>query len=138
MKHLLPLNNVYKNLIAMYIFSPALPPKSEEDVISNGVPGKKIAKVEDEKEVKKKSKSTEENDDDELQYIEQTVGKRSDVNNFDESAENIANEQQKSFKSSVSKSQSSKLNSSRENSSRRGKNSNLPNTAFTNNKDDIR
>lgn len=125
-------------LLTVFFFS-ALPPKSEEDVISNGVPGKKIvAKVEDDKEVKKKSKNTDENYDDELQYIEQTVRKRSDVNNFDESAENIANEQQKSFKpSNVSKSQSSKLNSSRENSSRRGKNSNLPSTAFTNNKDDL-
>ena len=116
----------------------ALPAKSEEEVISNGVAGKKI-KDEDTKKLK------EIEDDDEIEFIEQPKSK-TDVNNFSESAENIKNEQQsKSFKSnSVSKtsssSSSSKLNSAKDNrKSKKDVNKDVPSTpaTFNNNKDEV-
>lgn len=116
----------------------ALPAKSEEEVISNGVAGKKI-KEEDTKKLK------EIEDDDEIEFIEQPKSK-TDVNNFSESAENIKNEQQsKSFKSnSVSKtsssSSSSKLNSAKDNrKSKKDVNKDVPSTpaTFNNNKDEV-
>lgn len=116
----------------------ALPAKSEEEVISNGVAGKKI-KDEDTKKLK------EIEDDDEIEFIEQPKSK-TDVNNFSESAENLKNEQQsKSFKSnSVSKtsssSSSSKLNSAKDNrKSKKDVNKDVPSTpaTFNNNKDEV-
>ena len=119
------------------LLNTALPAKSEEEVISNGVAGKKI-KDEDTKKLK------EIEEDEEIEFIEQPKAK-TDVNNFSESAENIKNEQQsKSFKSnSVSKTSSntsSKLNSSKDN--RKGKkdvNKDVPPTpaTFNNNKDEV-
>ncbi|VDI03090.1 Hypothetical predicted protein [Mytilus galloprovincialis] len=113
----------------------ALPAKSEEEVISNGVIGKKT-------EDTKKLKDIEE--DEEIEFIEQPKSKN-DVNNFNESAENIKNEQQsKSFKSNSvstkSSSSSSKLNSAKDN--RKGKkdvNKDVPPTPVTliNNKDEF-
>ncbi|XP_076466797.1 macoilin-like [Babylonia areolata] len=95
----------------------ALPPKSEEEVISNGVPGKKAAKggeEEKEKETKKSSsspppsssssslpaKNTDMNEDDELEYIEKSLPKKQpNVNQFDESTDSFSGEQPtKAFK----------------------------------------
>jgi len=64
----------------LFLFS-ALPPKSEEEVISNGVPGKKLSKGEEEKENKKpssspSSKNADVNEDDEIEYIEKSLPKK--------------------------------------------------------------
>ncbi|GFN80810.1 transmembrane protein 57b, partial [Plakobranchus ocellatus] len=92
----------------------ALPPKSEEEVISNGIStGKKSSssssKLDDEKDAssssktKSSSKIVDMNEDDEIEYIEKSLPQRkaSNVNQFDESAETFAHEQQvgKGFKS---------------------------------------
>lgn len=121
----------------------ALPVKSEEEVISNGVAGKKI-KDED----TKKLKDIEE-DEEELEFIEQPKSK-TDVNNFSESAENIKNEQQsKSFNksngvaktpSATTASSSSKLNSAKDNKkAKKDVNKDVPPTpaTFNNNKDEV-
>lgn len=121
----------------------ALPAKSEEEVISNGVAGKKI-KDED----TKKLKDIEE-DEEELEFIEQPKSK-TDVNNFSESAENIKNEQQsKSFNksngvaktpSATTASSSSKLNSAKDNKkAKKDVNKDVPPTpaTFNNNKDEV-
>lgn len=94
----------------------------------------------DEKESKKSTKDTENEDD--IQYIEQSLPKKTtDINSFDESVENFANDQQaKNFKQNgIGKVSSSKLNSNKENSSKKGKNYNkadLTSSAFANNKDE--
>lgn len=126
----------------------ALPAKSEEEVISNGnVPVDKSStsstskpSSKDEKESKKSTKDTENEDD--IQYIEQSLPKKTtDINSFDESVEHFANDQQaKNFKQNgIGKVSSSKLNSNKENSSKKGKNYNkadLSSSAFANNKDE--
>ncbi|XP_076445159.1 macoilin-like [Babylonia areolata] len=81
----------------------ALPPKSEEEVISNGVPGKKLPKGEEEKESKKStttssstppSKNTDVNEDDEIEYIEKSLPKKQpNVNQFDENLDSFSGEQ---------------------------------------------
>ena len=85
----------------------ALPPKSEEEVISNGVPGKKPNKGEEEKEPKKPpsssslpSKNTDVNEDDDVEYIEKSLPKKQpNVNQFDENTDSFSGEQQtKAFK----------------------------------------
>ncbi|XP_025097700.1 macoilin-like isoform X2 [Pomacea canaliculata] len=77
----------------------ALPSKAEEEVISNGVPGKKLSKAEEEKEGKKSSsapsspssKSTDVNEDDELEYIEKSLPKKqANVNQFDEISDSFS------------------------------------------------
>lgn len=131
--HFVTISNIYALQFFIFNAFTALPAKSEEEVISNGVIGKKT-------EDTKKLKDIEE--DEEIEFIEQPKSKN-DVNNFNESAENIKNEQQsKSFKSnSVStKSSSSKLNSAKDN--RKGKkdvNKDVPPTPVTliNNKDEF-
>ncbi|XP_046327702.1 macoilin-1-like [Haliotis cracherodii] len=123
----------------------ALPSKPEEEVISNGVAGKKIVKVEEEKDGKKSTKSSDINEDDEIEYIEKSLPKKTNVNQFDESADNFVNDQQaKSFKTASSsvggKSQGSKLNSSKENSTKKGKTYSKdipPPATFSNNKDEV-
>lgn len=132
----------------------ALPAKSEEEVISNGsVPVDKTSSStttttntvksssKDDKESKKSSKDTE--NDDDIQYIEQSLPKTtSDINSFDESAENFANDHHsKNYKqqNGIGKVSSSKLNSNKDNSSKKGKNYNKPDlssSAFANNKDE--
>ncbi|KAL8599255.1 hypothetical protein ACOMHN_007970 [Nucella lapillus] len=104
----------------------ALPPKSEEEVISNGVPGKKLPKGgggDEEKEARKSSSSTsptppsssslpmtkhttDVNEDDELEYIEKSLPRKqqqqqpNNVNQFDESVDTFSADQQqtKAFK----------------------------------------
>ncbi|XP_070190467.1 macoilin-like isoform X2 [Littorina saxatilis] len=87
----------------------ALPPKSEEEVISNGAPGKKLAKGEEEKESKKSSsssspssKNADVNEDDEIEYIEKSLPKKQpNVNQFDENTDSFSGEQQtKAYKAS--------------------------------------
>lgn len=143
----------------------ALPPKPEEEVISNGAPGKKLTKGEEEREGKKSSassspasKSADVNEDDELEYIEKSLPKKQpNVNQFDEISDSFSGDQQgKTYKANgvaavggvssapsagASKSVSSKqLNSSKDNSAKKGKNywkEQLPAAAsFTNNKDE--
>ncbi|XP_060067723.1 macoilin-like [Ylistrum balloti] len=122
----------------------ALPSKSEEDVISNGVAGgKKSGRHDDEKEIKRPNKVVDENEDDSIEFIEQSLPKNSskaDVNNFDEIADNISNDQQSKFRSSnsIGKTQVSKLNTSKE-SNKKGKNYNkeAPPATFSNNKDEV-
>lgn len=85
----------------------ALPPKSEEEVISNGVPHKKL-KGEEEKENKKStnssssppSKNADVNEDDEIEYIEKSLPKKQpNVNQFDENLDSFSGEQlTKAFK----------------------------------------
>lgn len=64
------------------------------------------------------------------------------MNNYDESADNFANDQQaKAYKqqNGIAKVSTSKLNSAKENSSKKGKNytkADIPSSAFTYNKDD--
>ncbi|KAK0041808.1 macoilin-1 [Biomphalaria pfeifferi] len=89
----------------------ALPSKSEEEIISNGVSSstaKKVSsKLDEEKDStsplkSKSSKGGDINEDDEVEYIEKSLPRKpSNVNQFDESLDNFANEQQtgKSFKS---------------------------------------
>lgn len=111
----------------------ALPAKSEEEVISNGIAGKKVEET-------KKIKEIEE--EEEIEFIEQPKSKN-DVNNFSESADNIKNEQQsKSFKSNSvsSKASSSKLNSTKDTrKSKKDVNKDVPLTpaTFSNNKDEV-
>ncbi|XP_045197028.1 macoilin-like [Mercenaria mercenaria] len=124
----------------------ALPAKSEEEVISNGsVPVDKSStssstKSSSKDESKKSSKDTDNEDD--IQYIEQSLPKKTaDINSFDESADNFANDQQaKNYKQNgIGKVSSSKLNSNKENSSKKGKNYNkadISSSAFANNKDE--
>lgn len=138
----------------------ALPAKTEEDVIS-AVPvdskplpnstssttqcnsGKSSGK-EDKENIKKSKLPDDTENDDDIQYIEQSLPKRqSDINSFDENAENFANEQQaKNYKQQngiSGKVSGSKLNSNKENSSKKGKNYNKPDlssSAFANNKDE--
>ncbi|BFZ10016.1 hypothetical protein BsWGS_13056 [Bradybaena similaris] len=91
----------------------ALPLKSEEDVNSNGVTSatnKKVSpssKVEEDKDPPlntsktKSSKGVDINEDDEIDYIEKTLPRKSsNVNQFDENLDNFTNEQQtgKGFK----------------------------------------
>jgi hypothetical protein len=85
----------------------ALPPKSEEEVISNGAPGKKLSKGEEEKDSRKpssvsspSSKNTDVNEDDEIEYIEKSLPKKQpNVNQFDDSLDSFSGEQMtKSFK----------------------------------------
>ncbi|XP_069125632.1 macoilin-1-like [Argopecten irradians] len=122
----------------------ALPSKSEEDVISNGVAGgKKSGRHDDEKEIKRPNKVVDEIEDDNIEFIEQSLPKNSskaDVNNFDEIADNISNDQQSKFRSSnsISKTQVSKLNTSKD-SNKKGKNYNkeAPPATFSNNKDEV-
>lgn len=135
----------------LYYISTALPAKSDEEVISNGnLPVDKSSTVsstssaksssKEEKDTKKSTKDTDIDDD--LQYIEQSLPKKtSDINNFDESAENFASDQQaKTYKQNgIGKVSSSKLNSNKENSSKKGKNYNkadISTSAFANNKDE--
>ena len=127
----------------------ALPSKSEEEVISNGtVPTDKSQtssssskSIKEEKENKKSSK-TEDNEDDDIQYIEQSLPKKSDVNSYDESADNFANDQQaKTYKqqNGIGKVSTAKLNSAKDNSSKKGKNytkADITSSAFTYNKDE--
>lgn len=124
----------------------ALPSKSEEEVISNNLNGflgrKLCSKQEEEKELKKSSSKVTDNDneDDELEYIEQLPkSPPTDVNSFDESADNFINDQQaKSFKTngvSVNKTQS-KLNSNKENSNKKGKIYSKE-VIYSNNKDEV-
>ena len=126
----------------------ALPSKSEEEVISNGtVPTDKSQtsssskSLKEEKENKKSSK-TEDNEDDDIQYIEQSLPKKSDVNSYDESADNFANDQQaKTYKqqNGIGKVSTTKLNSAKDNSSKKGKNytkADITSSAFTYNKDE--
>lgn len=145
--------------LLLFLFS-ALPAKSEEEVISpvsidtKQLPPSTAASsqnntskttTKEDKENSKKSKTTDdtENDDD-IQYIEQSLPKKTtDINNFDESVDNIANEQHaKNYKQQngiSGKVSGSKLNSSKENSSKKGKNYNKPDlssSAFANNKDE--
>ena len=127
----------------------ALPAKSEEEVISNGnVPvdktptssSAKSSSKDDGSSSKKSSKDTENEDD--IQYIEQSLPKKTaDINSFDESADSFANDQQaKNYKQNgIGKVSSSKLNSNKENSSKKGKNYNkadISSSAFANNKDE--
>ncbi|KAL4232556.1 neuronal signal transduction [Mactra antiquata] len=131
----------------------ALPAKSEEEVISNGsvqidksstVTSSSSSSAKSSKEDKDNKKSTKDTDnDDDLQYIEQSLPKKTtDINNFDESSENFASDQQaKTYKQNgIGKVSSSKLNSNnKENSSKKGKNYNkadLSTSAFANNKDE--
>ncbi|CAG5126355.1 unnamed protein product [Candidula unifasciata] len=87
----------------------ALPLKSEEEMITNGVTtaaNKKVSpssKAEDEKDTPlnsgkiKSSKSVDVNEDDEIDYIEKHLPRKSsNVNQFDESLDSVANEQQTS------------------------------------------
>ena len=121
----------------------ALPSKPEEEGISNGVAGKKLVKSEDDKD-SKKSKSTDINEDDELEFIEKSLPKKTNVNQFDESADSFSSEQQtKTFKTNsvtAAKSSSSgnKINSSKENSTKKAKNymKEAPPATFSNNKDE--
>ncbi|KAL8566959.1 hypothetical protein ACOMHN_059759 [Nucella lapillus] len=83
----------------------ALPPKSEEEVISNGVPvpSSKKLKGEEEKENKKSTnssssppshKSADVNEDDEIEYIEKSLPKKQpNVNQFDENLDSFSGEQ---------------------------------------------
>jgi hypothetical protein len=125
----------------------ALPAKSEEEVISNGSvpvdksPTSSSAKSSSKDDSNKKSSKDTENEDD-IQYIEQSLPKKTaDINSFDESADSFANEQQaKNYKQNgIGKVSSSKLNSNKENSSKKGKNYNkadISSSAFANNKDE--
>lgn len=78
----------------------ALPLKSDEEVISNGAPGKKLVKGEEEKENKKpssssspSSKNTDVNEDDEIEFIEKSLPKKQpNVNQFDEDADSFSGE----------------------------------------------
>lgn len=127
----------------------ALPSKSEEEVISNGTvptdksPSSSSSKsLKDEKENKKSSKTNDDTEDDDIEYIEQSLPKKSDVNSYDESADNFANDQQaKAYKqqNGIGKVSTSKLNSAKDNSSKKGKNytkADITSSAFTYNKDD--
>lgn len=99
-----------KNVPSFFFLVPALPPKSEEEVISNGAPGKKLPKGEEEKESKKSSssssspssKNTDVNEDDEIEYIEKSLPKKQpNVNQFDEHTDSFSGEQQtKAYKAS--------------------------------------
>ena len=118
----------------------ALPQKSDEEVIPNGVSGKKSHKTDNEDKGKHFTKNTDDDDEDEYEYIEQPLPKKSNVNDYDENAEN--EQHTKSYKSNpVSKSQGNKLNSNKENNSKKGKNYSKdiapPSTTFNNNKDEI-
>ena len=128
-------------------FFSALPSKSEEEVISNGtVPTDKspssTSTSKSEKENKKSSKTNDDNEDDDLEYIEQSLPKKTDVNSYDESTDNFANDQQsKAYKqqNGIGKVSTSKLNSAKENSSKKGKNytkADITSSAFTYNKED--
>ncbi|CAG5131273.1 unnamed protein product, partial [Candidula unifasciata] len=83
----------------------ALPSKSEEDVISNGITSpanKKVSsKLDEEKDNSssagktKSSKTGDINEDDEVEFIEKSLPRKtSNVNQFDESTDNYVNEQQ--------------------------------------------
>lgn len=112
--------------------------KSDEEVIPNGVSGKKSHKTENEDKGKHFTKNTDDDDEDEYEYIEQPLPKKSNVNDYDESAEN--EQQTKTYKSnSVSKSQGNKLNSNKENNSKKGKtySKDIAPSTFNNNKDEI-
>ncbi|XP_050392701.1 macoilin-1 [Patella vulgata] len=133
----------------------ALTPKPEEEVISNGVAGKKV-KVEEEKDKekdrdkdkererekdnKKQTKSVDINEADEVEFIEKSWQKKSNVNQFNENVES-SEQQTKSFKTSgMAKSAANKLNSSKENSAnKKSKNysKDLSPASFTNNKDEV-
>ncbi|KAL3881423.1 hypothetical protein ACJMK2_027867 [Sinanodonta woodiana] len=127
----------------------ALMSKAEEEVISNStVPSKKSSSSkcpeEDNKDSKKSiSKSTtDDNEDEEIEFIEQSLPKKTDVNSFDETAENLINESQaKSSKTNVitGKVATVRLNTSKENTSKKGKNysKDITSTAFSNNKDEF-
>ncbi|XP_041350634.1 macoilin-1-like [Gigantopelta aegis] len=122
----------------------ALPSKPEEEGISNGVAGKKLGKSDDDKDGKKSKSTTDINEDDELEFIEKTLPKKTNVNQFDESGDSFASEQQtKTFKTNsvpAAKSPSSgnKINSSKENSTKKAKNytKEAPPATFSNNKDE--
>ena len=98
--------------------------------------------MKDEKENKKSSKTNDDTEEDDIEYIEQSLPKKTDVNSYDESADNFANDQQaKAYKqqNGIGKVSTSKLNSAKENSSKKGKNytkADITSTAFTYNKDD--
>lgn len=158
--------SIKKNSFRYYLSSPALPSKPEEELPQNGSVhnNKKVpwsSKVPEEKDsssssssnsssnnhVKssKSSKNADINEDDESDYIEKNISvsrkASSNVNQFDENADNLANEQQagKAFKSgnssvaaavaaaassslslsssSSNKSNNKQLNSSKDNSS---------------------
>ncbi|CAE1300529.1 Macoilin,Macoilin-2,Macoilin-1 [Acanthosepion pharaonis] len=118
----------------------ALPQKSDEEVIANGVSGKKSHKTDNEDKDKGKhfTKNTDDDDEDEYEYIEQPLSKKSNVNDYDESAEN--EQHTKTYKSNtVNKSQGNKLNSNKENNSKKGKNysKDISPSTFNNNKDEI-
>lgn len=89
----------------------ALPSKSEEDVISNGVSSSSSSKksssskLDDEKDSSSSNNSkVKNNEDDEIEYIEKPRKPSNNVNQFDESTDNLNIDQQggKSFKSSNS------------------------------------
>ena len=124
----------------------ALPSKSEEEVISNGtVPTDKSpssSSSKSEKENKKSCKTNDDNEDDDIEYIEQSLPKKTDINSYDEIVDNFANDQQsKAYKqqNGIGKVSTSKLNSAKENSSKKGKNytkADITSSAFTYNKED--
>ncbi|XP_029648235.1 macoilin-like [Octopus sinensis] len=117
----------------------ALSSKTDEEVISNGVSGKKSHKTDNEDKDKAKhlTKNTDDDDEEEYDFIEQPLSKKSNVNDYDENTEN--DHHTKSYKSNtVSKSQGNKLNSNKENNSKKGKNYNKDiSPTFNNNKDEV-
>ena len=145
-------------LIPFLLFFTALPAKTEEEIISpitlemakplppntaaNSQPTNTSKSSREDKDNSKKTKTTEDTEnDDEIQYIEQP--KKTDINSFDENADNFVNEQQaKSYKQQngiSGKVSGSKLNSNKDNSSKKAKNYNKPDlssSAFANNKDE--
>ncbi|CAL1538922.1 unnamed protein product [Lymnaea stagnalis] len=143
----------------------ALPSKSEEEVISNGVSNstsKKVSsssKLEDEKDSSSSSLSTVKhktskggdfNEDDEIEYIEKSLPRKpSNVNQYDESSDNFANEQQAGkgkdigVTNSTASSNSSLTHPSSSSSTKKGKNmyrelqpSPSP-LSYTNNKEEV-
>ncbi|KAK6168659.1 hypothetical protein SNE40_019851 [Patella caerulea] len=145
-------NDFYTQLLSQSLplelqYNTALTPKLEEEIIPNGVAGKKVKVEEDkdkekerEKDNKKQTKSVDINEADEVEFIEKSWQKKSNVNQFDENVDS-SEQQTKSFKTSgVAKSAANKLNSSKENSAnKKSKNysKDLSPASFTNNKDEV-
>jgi hypothetical protein len=126
----------------------ALPSKTQEEVISNGIASKKPGKLESsekdkekEKEKEKDFKKTSGTHIEDYEYIEQSVPKRHSVNDYEE--ENFVNDQHaKNYKANGVAKNTSKLNSAKDNvtNMKRGKaNITKETTAntFSNNKDEL-
>jgi len=77
----------------------ALPSKSDEDVISNGVSSSssnKKSKDDDKDSSSSNNSKAKNNEDDEIEYIEKSLPRKqtNNVNQFDENSDNFSNEQQ--------------------------------------------